>query len=645
MSRVDRRSRPPALALSRVPCFRHRATRVRWTLLLGLAAATAPTRPAGLAAQPSQLAHAPAADARIAALVASGDSAWAQGARDEAARHYTAALRRDRDAATRSAPPYVLLRLATLAVERNALPEAEALYRDYVARAPEDADGHVALARTLAWQGRTADAVAVYDRVLVGTPRARDAALGRAQALAWADRHGEALAAYDAWLAHAPEDAEAARARAQVLAWAGRLVEAADAYRDRLARGADPEAARGLARVIAWSGDLAGSAAAWRAVLARDSADVDAWFGLAETLHWDGRTDEAARALERARALAPDRADVRTLRDVVQAERRTTAEPVLLRSQDSDGNVVASLTLTMAPRAWRGVRWRVAGGYRDAADPTQSASATNGRLQAAWSTPGRRLVLSGEAGATRLSRREREPTSTPRRDVTRPWVVARASGQPTERVEAGLTLAAVPFDETAALITRGVHTRALDADVTVTLPGRLALAVAGGHLQVLGGTVANGRRALVSSLRWTPADAGGEGAGRGARGGALAGRTSLAATWRQVAWDTLGRPDGYFAPHRFGLLELGVRHTRGRELGWRLSLDGGVGTQQIRFTPDADARGTVALRGAVTVQYAPRTGYAIELVGGATSVASAVARGDSEYRLHWLSLRGRAPIF
>jgi tetratricopeptide (TPR) repeat protein len=595
----------------------------RCTAAHGVAVALLVALPLALEAQRPQLAQGEPSAAQVAALLAGGDSAWTRGSRDDAFAYYAAVLRRDAAAPTR-----VVFRLATLSAERNALDDAVRLYRTYVAREPGDAAGRVALARTLAWQGRHADAVAMYDSVLARDPRHREAVLGRAQALAWADRHTESLAAYAAWLAETPDDGEAVRARAQVLAWAGRLTDAEAAYRDRLARESDVEAARGLARVIAWRGDLTGSARAWRELVAQDSTDVDAWFGLAEVLHWDGRADDAARALDRALALAPARADVRALRDAVQADRRTAAEPTVLYSRDSDGNLVHSLGLTMAPRAWGGLRWRLAGSFRSATDPTRSASAAGARLQAAWATAGRGLVLSTEAGATRLASRANGAVAEPRREATRSWLVARLAGRPHRGVEAGLAFAAVPFDETAPLIARGVHTRAVDADVTVALPGHLALGLAGGHLAVLGGQVANARRALVSSLRWSPT-----------------GATSVGVTWRQVGWDTLGRADGYFAPHRFDLLELGARRTLGREIGWRLTVDGGLGRQLIRFSPDAEARGTAALRGSVAVQYAPRAGYAIELLGGATSVASAVTRGDSEYRQHWLTLRGRAPVF
>jgi tetratricopeptide (TPR) repeat protein len=580
--------------------------------------------PSLITAQRPQVAQGDPEGERRMARIAAGDSAWARGARDTAYAHYAAVVRRGSPAPTR-----IVFRLAALSAERNALAEAVRLYREYVAREPRDAAGRVALARALAWQGRHGEAVATYDSVLATWPRDRDAVLGRAQVLAWANRHAEALRAYTDWLAQAPEDGEAVRARALTLAWAGRLTDAEVAYREHLARAPDAEAARGLARVLAWRGDLEASVRAWRDLVHRDSADAEAWLGLAEALHWDGRAGEAAPAIAHALALAPSRADLRALRDIIDADRRASAEPVAQHSRDSDGNIVHVVALTMQPRQWGGVRWRVTGGFRDAADATRSGTAATGRLQAAWATAGRGLALVAELGATRLASRPRAAalgfTATA---ATRPWLTARASTQPVRALALGLAFSAVPFDETALLIARGVHTRAIEGDAALTLPGRVSLGLAGGHLAVLGGQVPNTRAAITTSVRWAADKA-----------------TSLGVAWRQVAWDTLGRSDGYFAPDHFGLLELSARRVVGRELGWRLTVDGGIGRQQIRFTPDADSRATVALRGTVGVQYAPRAGYAIELVGGATSVASAVTQGDSEYRQHVLSLRGRAPVF
>jgi tetratricopeptide (TPR) repeat protein len=576
-----------------------------------------------LAAQTPVIAQADPEAARVARLVAAADSAWAVGARDSAAQWYAAAVRRHAEAV----PPHALRRLAQRRAAEDQLTEAVQLYRAAVRRDPDHLDGRVALARTLAWQGRHTDALAAYDTALQRDPSAREARLGRAQVLAWADRHPEALAAYGAWLAEAPNDQEAARGRALTLAWAGRLAEAEAAYAALLATPApgtaaapDVESERGLARVLAWRGDLAASEARWRALVTRDTSDVDAWFGLAEVQQWAGRSAEAARSVARARALTPTRADVRALEQTIRADQQTIAQPLLQHATDSDGNRLQTVTVTMVPRALAGVRWRVTGSHREAAVAGLVGTSQSARLEGRWSAPGRPFTLTAEGGAARLGTRASA--------VTRGWLVTRASGRPVRQVELGVTASAVPFDETAPLIARGVHTRSLEGDLSLSLPRQLSVGLSGGRLGVLGGTVPNARTALVSSLRWAP--------GR---------RTTLALSARGIAWDTLGRGDGYFAPHRFTLLEASGRHTLGGAQGWGGSVEGGVGHQAIRFVAGDAARGTAAVRASVGVHYVARRGLTIEGVAATTSVASAMTQGERDYRLRAFSLRARAPLF
>ena len=74
------------------------------------------------------------------------------------------------------APPSIaVFRLATLRSWDNRLDESVALYRRYIAQEPRDAEGRLALARTLAWGGHYASAIAIYDTLIAGNQRARDA--------------------------------------------------------------------------------------------------------------------------------------------------------------------------------------------------------------------------------------------------------------------------------------------------------------------------------------------------------------------------------------------------------------------------------------------------------------------------------------
>src|SRR6266550_3177524 len=84
---------------------------------------------------------------------------------------------------TRDASPasIAIFRLATLRSWDNQLDDAVGLYRRYIVLEPRDAEGRLALARTLAWGGHYTSAIAIYDSLIASDQRRRDAVLGRAQ--------------------------------------------------------------------------------------------------------------------------------------------------------------------------------------------------------------------------------------------------------------------------------------------------------------------------------------------------------------------------------------------------------------------------------------------------------------------------------
>jgi hypothetical protein len=112
-----------------------------------------------------------------------------------------------------------------------------------------------------------------------------------------------------------------------------------------------------------------------------------------------------------------------------------------------------------------------------------------------------------------------------------------------------------------------------------------------------------------------------------------------------MAYDTTGRTDGYFAPHRFTLVESSVRRIFGRDRGWGGALEGAVGRQGIRFASGDRTSGTLASRGSVVLRYSPLAGYQVEAAGGASSVASPFAQGAAGYSATWFSLGGRIKLF
>ena len=518
----------------------------------------------------------------------------------------------------------MLFRLATLESERNRLDPSIALLREYVRREPEDDEGRLALARVLAWRGRYDQSIAVYDVVLTRDSTSRDAALGRAQALAWAARYPAAVAAYERWLAQAPADTAAELGLARTLSWAGQLAAAESCYARVAERGGSFDAERGLARVAGWRGDYVRSERLWRALTERHPADAESWLGLAQVQRWAGQTRAADTSLRRALALAPTSVEVREALQSVGVDLAGAAEPSAMRSTDSDGNRMSTLTVAIVSQPLGTSRLRLTAAMRDATYQGTTGSSTGFRAGLLWSSRGNRVSTTTEFGATRLWSRMGQGDATTH---TRPWAILRLASRFSPRVAGGVTFSAVPFDETATLIDGGIHTTGLEADMSITLPGRLSRGFGGGRTAINGGLLPNARRAVDASARW------------GVRPG-----LSVAVTARGMAYDTTGRTDGYFAPHRFMLVESSVRTVFGRDRGWGGTLEGAVGRQGIRFVSSDRMNRTLASRGSVVLRYSPLAGYQVEAAAGASSVASPFAQGAADYRVTWFSLGGRMKL-
>jgi hypothetical protein len=116
---------------------------------------------------------------------------------------------------------------------------------------------------------------------------------------------------------------------------------------------------------------------------------------------------------------------------------------------------------------------------------------------------------------------------------------------------------------------------------------------------------------------------------------------SVGVAARSFGYDTLARGDGYFAPSAFLLVEGNTHLEVGRELGWSATVDGGVGRQTIRFTPDAEPRGNLAQRVGLGLLYRPTPGTELGASYGFANVAAPGTVSAAEYRAQSLSLRAR----
>lgn len=441
-------------------------------------------------------------------------------------------------------------------------------------------------ARELAWAGRHADAIAAYDRILASAPSHREATLGRAIILAWANRHAEALTALRALQQEAP----------------GR------------------DADRAIARVLAWQGEHTAAERVWRRLLDADAQDAEAWGGLAQVQFWTRRTGDAARSVARARALAPGDADLAELATRIHDARRTTATPRVMQSEDTDGNQVSSLSVEITPRTFGALQTRGVVTAREARFGPQVMRAMSGQVELAYADSGDVLYLVAQLGAATLGTGGVDA-------VTRPLMLFRAAARPAPNLRVGLSVRDVPFDETATMIARGLHLRGLGTDVAWTLPHRVTLDASIDHAHAMGTEVSNERLTMEARAQWTARD-----------------RQQFSLAVRSMGWDTLMPGNGYFAPHALSMLELGARQELGDGTGLGATFDGGFGPQRLQLARTTDPRLTLAARGSIALHYATTRGYLLEVVGGASSLASAMTRGDRPYRLQYLAVRMRSPF-
>ena len=591
--------------------FRRASLTLALATLAGCATATSRTSARSSVSIPN--ATAPLRAAPDKNTLRRADSAYAAGAYPLATELYEAIV-----TGQASPPSIAVFRLATLWSWDNRLEEAVALYRRYIVQEPRDAEGRLALARTLAWGGHYASSVAIYDSLIAGNQRYRDAVIGRAQTLAWEGDLKDALATYKTWVENHPTDREASMDYARALAWNNQMDEAEVLY-TQLARTGNATARKGLARVIGWKGDLQRSEQNWRQVLSTDPADPEALTGLAQVLSWQGRQADAETALQLALRSNPAYGDARTLLRWVQADLRPSMTVSGVSINDSDKNRSTSFIADYVARAW----WNgaIGGRYTErnanfaAIDSRADAVNIFGRWQPTQSS----WQLRADGGLTRHSSTFLPSTS---RERTIRSGALRASGNLGHSLIVGVSAARAPFDETALLIANGVVSSEIAGEGQVALPRRFSLSAAASRARLTGGTRDNARDGFSSTLRWTASRS-----------------WSLAASARQFGYDTTSS-DGYFAPRRYVLAEAAGRAHVGGNLGWNADADVGLGRQSIQFFGSSEGS-RVAERAALAFGYHFDPAREISASGAYANVAAPAQSTGSEYKWYTFSLRAR----
>jgi len=515
-------------------------------------------------------------------------------------------------------PSIAIFRLATLRSWDNRLDDADALYKRYIAKEPRDAEGRLALARTLAWGGHYDAAIATYDTLIATNQRTRDAVLGRAQTLAWSGRLSDAIAVYKAWVRDHPIDREASMDYARALAWNGQLDEAESMYA-QLSKTGNAAATKGLARVIGWRGDLDRSERTWRRVLETDPRDPEALTGLAQVLTWQGRQSDAEATLQLALQANPSYGDARTLLRWVQADLRPSLTLTGMGINDKDKNRSTAVIADYAAGAFGEASFGARYIGRMANFAAIDARSDAGSLWTRWQPGSSSLTFRAEGGVTRHTTTFTTPPDAKRTIAS---AAVGISGNVAPSLRVGLSGSRSAFDETALLIANGVISSEISGDAVIALPARLALSVGATHARLTGGTAENTRNAFNSTLRWNYNRS-----------------WSLAVGGRQFAYDT-SSTDGYFAPHRYTLGEVSGRGRVGGNLGWNADGELAVGRQSIElFGSSSTSRATE--RGAVSLGYRFNPAHEVSASGAYANVAGPAQSSSSEYYWYTFALRAR----
>lgn len=490
---------------------------------------------------------------------------------------------------------------------------ADAALRQVLLQDPSSVPALRALAQVTAWRGEYGAALEAYGRILELQPGDRPTLLDRAQTLARSAQLEAAIAAYHALLQSDPDDRDARLGLAQAYAWAGRQAAARAIY-DALLRAnpADPAARAGLARGLAWQGDLAGAERAWRVMLTADSADVQALTGLAQTLRWQGRPARAAAVLRRAQRIAPTDTEVRAQLVAVRHDLAPRTAAAQVYESDSDGNRVATLSLTASSHVVDRLRMHADAYLRRAEEARSEGTglhAAGATVSAAWELDGGWLLSAGTGASTRDASGGTEPAWSRRVSVRSPL---------RSPVVGTLAYHRSALDASRALIERGVSTE----EVSVSLAYRMAprwSAEAAASVGTYEGTVRNRRMGANVVLEHRPVP-----------------ELRLAAALRGFGFEKQVA-EGYFSPDVYWLGELAGRWTRavGR---WALATEAAPGLQQAGS--DTAPTGSVRVAGRVGYTIAPGREVGVDAAYSTAGLQQLGESAASAYRYTSLRLSG-----
>ncbi|MFQ5756258.1 MAG: tetratricopeptide repeat protein [Acidiferrobacterales bacterium] len=190
------------------------------------------------------------------------------------------------------------------------LKEAEALYREVLAREPEHADALHLLGVLTAQNGNPQGAVALIEQAIDLNPRVPEYYNNLGEAFRALNQLQKAIAAYDNALALKPDSGEAHNNRGLALQAQGHLQQATSAYLQALALlPADPEVLSNLGTALKDQGKLDEAITVLRRALALAPGHAEAHNNLGATLERQRQLPDAIAAYRQAIALEPSLAE------------------------------------------------------------------------------------------------------------------------------------------------------------------------------------------------------------------------------------------------------------------------------------------------------------------------------------------------
>ncbi len=210
---------------------------------------------------------------------------------------------------------------------------AELLLDTFLARYPDDADGHNLAAVAKHALGRLPDAIAHLEKAAALKPREHLFAVNLASMLAAAKRFDDALRVIDTFLIGAPGQLDALLQRATLLQRLMRLEEAVSIARMAVAFHRDEARAHhALGLALVKSGRFVDAAVAFAEALTRDPSAVESWLNRGVALKEAGDLAEAEASYRRALSLSPrDPVVLNNLANVVGALTRHAEAVTLYR--------------------------------------------------------------------------------------------------------------------------------------------------------------------------------------------------------------------------------------------------------------------------------------------------------------------------